>query len=216
MNSAASPAAAGMERRRLTGAGRRSQIVATARRLFAERGYDATTTREIAAASGISEGLIYRHFSGKDALLGAVIDDGIARFSALGPPAGVDRRQVPLEDLLLGLGRAFLAAVGEQLDLIKLLISQQHLLTQDRRFVEFIDGAASNLGALIDHHHPADDGEPGRGYLIARGYMGSLVALALLQHALGLQAVRPVDEGTYLRVMVGTLVDGLRPRGVRA
>jgi AcrR family transcriptional regulator len=36
--------------------------------LFAERGVDAVTTREIAAASGISEGALYRHFSGKEAL----------------------------------------------------------------------------------------------------------------------------------------------------
>ena len=36
--------------------------------LFAERGVDAVTTREIAAACEISEGALYRHFPGKEAL----------------------------------------------------------------------------------------------------------------------------------------------------
>lgn len=181
-----------------------------ARRLFAQRGFDATTTREIATAAGISDALIYRYFPGKDALLRAIIDDGIARFSTLGPSPEVDRRHVGLPELLLGLGRAFLAAVDEQRDLITLLISQQHLLTDDTRFVGFIDTAAAGLGAVIDHHHPGPEGDgPGRGYLLARGYMGSLVALSLLQHSLGLEAVRPVDPEAYLQATVSTLVAGL-------
>ena len=36
--------------------------------LFMERGVDAVTTREIAAASGVSEGALYRHYRGKEAL----------------------------------------------------------------------------------------------------------------------------------------------------
>jgi AcrR family transcriptional regulator len=37
--------------------------------LFAAKGVDATTTKDIAAGVGISEGAIYRHFTGKDALV---------------------------------------------------------------------------------------------------------------------------------------------------
>lgn len=37
--------------------------------LFAAKGVDATTTKDIAAGVGISEGAIYRHFAGKDALI---------------------------------------------------------------------------------------------------------------------------------------------------
>lgn len=46
----------------------RQRIERTALALFAAKGVDATTTKDIAAGVGISEGAIYRHFAGKDAL----------------------------------------------------------------------------------------------------------------------------------------------------
>ncbi len=47
----------------------REKIVETARSLFAEKGFDRTTTAEIAREAGISEGTIYRHFKSKKELL---------------------------------------------------------------------------------------------------------------------------------------------------
>lgn len=46
----------------------KARIERAALSLFAERGVDAVTTREIAAASGVSEGALYRHYSGKETL----------------------------------------------------------------------------------------------------------------------------------------------------
>ncbi|MHA7873584.1 MAG: TetR/AcrR family transcriptional regulator [Hyphococcus sp.] len=46
----------------------KARIERAALSLFAARGIDAVTTREIAAGSGVSEGAIYRHYSGKEAL----------------------------------------------------------------------------------------------------------------------------------------------------
>lgn len=40
--------------------------------LFAQSGVDAVTTREIAAAAGVSEGALYRHYQGKEALAEAM------------------------------------------------------------------------------------------------------------------------------------------------
>lgn len=188
---------------RMSAGDRRAQIVAAARDLFARSGFDATTTREIATAAGISDALIYRHFPDKQALLRAIVDDGIARFASMGPPPDIE---APLDVLLIGLGSAFLAAIDEQRDLIRLLVSQRHLLGDDTRFVTFVDAAATSLGARIDHRYP---GESGRGYLLARGFMGSLIAFVILQHDLGLAAVHAVDADDYLRTLATTLVTGL-------
>lgn len=47
----------------------RLRIERAAIALFASRGVDATTTKDLAAAVGISEGAIYRHFRSKDELV---------------------------------------------------------------------------------------------------------------------------------------------------
>ena len=58
---------------RLPGPDRRRRIMQAALLLFSEKGFDATTTREIAQASEISEGVIFRHFQSKDELYAAIL-----------------------------------------------------------------------------------------------------------------------------------------------
>lgn len=50
-------------------------ILAAAARLFAEGGSEKMTTAALARAAGISEPILYRHFSSKGALLRALIED---------------------------------------------------------------------------------------------------------------------------------------------
>ena len=56
-------------------AARRGQILETALKLFAERGFDATSTRQIAKEVGIAEGLIFHYFPTKASLLTAILED---------------------------------------------------------------------------------------------------------------------------------------------
>lgn len=53
--------------------GRREQILEGAMRLFAEKGFRGTTTREIAQNLAISEALMFRYFPSKEALYRAII-----------------------------------------------------------------------------------------------------------------------------------------------
>lgn len=56
-----------------------------AAKLFFERGYDATTLRQVAAAAGLKVGSLYNHISSKEELLqqimGGIIDDLLERVS---------------------------------------------------------------------------------------------------------------------------------------
>ena len=56
-------------RRQRRAAARRDQILDAAATVFADRGFHAATTREIAAAADVSEGTIYNYFDSKDDLL---------------------------------------------------------------------------------------------------------------------------------------------------
>ena len=51
---------------------RRTAIIKTAQRVFVEKGFDRTTTRELAEAAGVSEALLFKHFPSKEALYSAI------------------------------------------------------------------------------------------------------------------------------------------------
>lgn len=51
-----------------------TKVVEAASRLFAERGYQATTTRAIAAAAGVNEVTVFRTFENKQGVLRAILE----------------------------------------------------------------------------------------------------------------------------------------------
>ena len=59
---------------RLSAGERRQAIITSAIRLFSEKGFRGTTTRELAAAVGVSEPVIYQHFATKKDLYAAIIE----------------------------------------------------------------------------------------------------------------------------------------------
>ena len=56
----------------------RERILHHALTLFAEHGYERTSVRMIADAAGISLGLLYNYFDGKQALLHAIFEESVA------------------------------------------------------------------------------------------------------------------------------------------
>lgn len=59
---------------RLSAAERRASIVEAACKLFSEKGFRGTTTRELAAAVGVTEPVLYEHFRTKNDLYRAIIE----------------------------------------------------------------------------------------------------------------------------------------------
>jgi AcrR family transcriptional regulator len=75
-----------------------AHVRAVARAEFGRRGYEATTIRDIAAASGLSTGTVYRMFSSKDELLLSIMQSYSDHF-ATAWDAVVDSGSSPLEQL---------------------------------------------------------------------------------------------------------------------
>src|SRR5258708_35582613 len=52
---------------------RKCRILAAVRKIFAHKGLEGTTTRELAKEAGVSEALLYKHYPSKDALYQAML-----------------------------------------------------------------------------------------------------------------------------------------------
>ena len=58
----------------MSSAQRREQLIAVGRRIFAEKGLDATSVEEVAARAKVSKPVVYEHFGGKEGLYAVVVD----------------------------------------------------------------------------------------------------------------------------------------------
>ena len=83
-----------------TKAATRETILRTARRLFAENGYDATRTRDIARAAGIASGTLFNYFQTKEAIVACLAGEAMGQASGGDAPA---RKSRTLEEDLFAL-----------------------------------------------------------------------------------------------------------------
>src|SRR3954469_15505411 len=108
-------------RRRLSRSERRALIERAATRLFAERGYAATSVEDVAAAAGISKPMLYRDFDSKRDLCVALLERyrdelvaaSLARFD---PAVSAWREQIA------AMGDTWLGWVEENPDAARLLL----------------------------------------------------------------------------------------------
>jgi AcrR family transcriptional regulator len=115
----------------------RETILAAARTLFAEQGYDATTVRGIATAAGVNPALLHHFFGTKQQVFVAAMElpvnpAGIVAQLMEGPPEAVGERLV----------RMFLQVWGDPagqapfLALLRSATTNEHASTMMREFME--------------------------------------------------------------------------------
>lgn len=121
---AAPPLAAGERPKRLPAETRRRQIVLAAIRLFAERGFRGTTTKEIASAAGVNEALIFRHYATKEELYSAILDfkTSQAQAGAWITELEVFAKRRDDEGLFAAVARKILAHYGHDREFLQLML----------------------------------------------------------------------------------------------
>lgn len=142
-----------MNRRHQQKAATADAILQAARSLFAELGYDATTTRAIAERAGVGVGTVFAHYPDKNHLLGETlrheIQQVLAQTLAKVPVAG------SLEDRLVHLSAGLLRCFVEQRQLARVLI--QHATFQqgdeaeafNRMMREFVQVCRQQIEAAL-------------------------------------------------------------------
>lgn len=156
----------------------RTRILRAALELFAERGYDGTTTREVAIRACVAELTLFRHFGNKQTLLQnalaplALIPEGPQRNSEWGSNpeilfAGLARR---LWEGMMGSRRRLLQTmVGEAARRPEL---NQSMSQMPREF-------ADRIGGLLAVLQQEGKVRPGNPRLMALAFLGMFFAVAV-------------------------------------
>lgn len=90
---------------------RRSSYLRAAMRLFAEHGFDGTTTDMLVAEVGGSKATLYKHFASKEHLVAGLMDEVIGSISATASDPADDHRA--LDEVLNEIGTAVVKGVVE-------------------------------------------------------------------------------------------------------
>ena len=111
---------------------RRRQLMKAAARLFRRKGFDATSTRDIASAVGMHSGSPFYHFKSQSELLYAVMEDGMQ--SALERQASAVHADDSPEQQLMRLIRSHFDTLhGPGRDFIPVMLYENRSLTTKQR-----------------------------------------------------------------------------------
>ncbi len=200
---------------RLSAEERRAAIAKAAVRLFAEKGFRGTTTRELAAAVGVTEPVLYQHFATKSDLYTAIIE-------AICRDRDRDRddllelasRAENDEAFFTRLGELILEWYEDQPEVIRLLLFsalEDHELKD--RFVE------SQLAVLYDIltdylRRRMDKGAFRRmdPYLAARAFTGMVSHQGMAKVVFGIEAL-PGGRAEVARKIADIFLNGMKVKG---
>jgi AcrR family transcriptional regulator len=99
-------------KRERTKVANRQAILAAARRVFAQMGYDAASVRDIIRGTDLASGTFYNYFRSKEEVFEAIADDAAARFKPLLRAAR--ERAKSFEDYLRAAFAAYFSFIAEE------------------------------------------------------------------------------------------------------
>jgi TetR/AcrR family transcriptional regulator, cholesterol catabolism regulator len=110
---------------------RQQEVVATAARLFAERGYQATSMQDLTEATGLAAGGLYHYIGSKEQLLFRICDELLEPL--LAQARAIVAREAPATDHLHLLLRAWLAHVATHREHMLVFAQERHPLWREVR-----------------------------------------------------------------------------------
>jgi len=199
--------------KRMSGEDRKAQIVKVATQLFAKNGFKGTTTREIARKAGISEAVIFKHFSRKEDLYKAIIDSRCSE----GP--GQSRLINHLKgkkdkDFFRDLAVFLLSEHQKDASFLRLLtysalekhdLSEIFIKTKGLELIEFVE---AHIRSLIDEG-VLKKTDPA---VAARAFVGMVLHYSISQELYGLKKYFDRSNEAVIDAFVNIFFEGMRRR----
>ena len=193
---------------------RRAAIVEAAIKLFSEKGFRGTTTRELAAAVGVSEPVLYQHFATKSDLYAAIIDTKSQDARSLTESLQSYVRLGDDRAFLTHLANAILDFHEQDPGYLRLLLFsglEKHDLADrfhERQARGFLQAVIAYIESRMQQGAFRDGLDPS---LIAMSFIG-MVAHYGLDRVLSEKTDWPQDRKTVVDGMVSIFLDGVRKK----
>jgi len=113
---------------------RQQEVVATAARLFAERGYQATSMQDLTQATGLAAGGLYHYIGSKEQLLFRICDELLEPL--LEHARAIVAREAPATEHLHELLRAWLAHIATHRDHMLVFAQERHVIEREPQWRE--------------------------------------------------------------------------------
>lgn len=176
-------------------------LVAAALELFVRKGYEATTLQEIAELAGVSKGTIYLYFQDKEALLKAVVIEGLVpqiaeaeRISADKPCSAAERIVEIFDFWWRSIGSTPLGG------LLKLMIAESRNFPELSRFYsqEVFLRVTRLLAGVIERGIDGGEFRPMNAEAAAQISMFPFVMRVVLKHSLACDEVEVCSDELYI------------------
>jgi AcrR family transcriptional regulator len=182
-----------------------ARILQKALALFSDRGYDATSVREICEAAGITKPTLYHFYGSKEGVYRAIVEGALERFRA--DVVRVLVAEGTLRDRLVRVARAYVDATVREPDLARFIMALIHNPPRSAPatdFVGFYEGILLEVGRAVDQGVRRGEAVPGPTEVRLLVFMG---ALGEVMHG-HLLAGRPELSPALAETLVDTVLGG--------
>lgn len=188
---------------------KKERILNAALKLFSHQGYHATTTKEIAAESGVAEGLIFYHFGDKRKLLLYLVNN-FSFVTQLQKEAG-ELSKLPAEEALFQFGFAYLGFLRTNMDYLMLIWSPELIKDAEVSIeVSRLIGGFGTAGSSILKQTAGAKNQPEHTVQTAMMMMTSSILVYCLLHTRFGQETLPFGDESYIRELVRLLMHGFK------
>ena len=196
---------------------RQASLISAAASLFARKGFNGTTTKEIAKAAGISEALVFKHFPTKRALYGAILEERVTVNDLL---AAIEQSATHRDDrqvLALIAGYRIRPDVDSNLLRLLLFIALEGHELSDMFFGRHHKVLYEYLAGYIERRMAEGAFRSVDPLLAARAFIGMVVHHRLLHEIFGVSMHRSHEEtvSAYVDLFLRGLVAAKPPRMTR-
>ncbi|HEX3036566.1 MAG TPA: TetR/AcrR family transcriptional regulator [Thermodesulfobacteriota bacterium] len=190
----------------------RIKILEAAIKLFAENGFNGTTTKQIAEEAGVNEALIFRYFSTKRELYGAIIERKIEEEPGIEMPIEAHRETRDDGLIFRSVGMKMFECVENDQTFVRLLYFsalEGHELS-DMFFDTYVEYVRMMLSDYIEQRISEGAFKNINPLLAARAFIGMIVNYIIVQELFGEKKKKRINKEEVVETFVQIFLHGIK------